>query len=311
MKIAIIGPGAMGCLFAGLLSRHKTGNEIWLLDKHAERANKIKASGIIAEGISSFKQAVDITADPKVIGPSDLVIIATKSYDTESALSAIKPLLSDATNVLSLQNGIGNLQLISDMVGADRAVCGTTAHGAISLSDGRVRHTGKGETIIGKSTGKIFRDLRHISNIFNEAGISTKISKDVNAVLWSKLIINVGINPFSAICRLTNGSLLKHEGIKELMRQAVVEASKVAKKNKVKLIYDDPLQKVESVCQATEGNISSMLQDVLNKKRTEIDFINGAVSRYGKNSGVKTPVNDMITELLKVIEESYKEQVGL
>jgi 2-dehydropantoate 2-reductase len=311
MKIVIVGPGAMGCLFAGLLSRQKTSHEIWMLDKSADRARRIKASGIIIEGITSIRQAVNITADPKVIGSAELVMIATKSYDTESVLHSIKPLISDATNVLSLQNGIGNLQLITDSVGEERAICGTTAHGAIHISDGRVKHAGKGETIIGKSTGKIFRDLRYVSNIFNASGISTKISKDVNAVLWSKLIINAGINPLSAICRLPNGALLKYEGIKELMRQAVVEAAKVAKKHKVKLIYDDPLQKVESVCQATSANVSSMLQDVLNKKRTEIDFINGAVSRYAKSSGIKTPVNDMITQLLKAVQESYKEQVCL
>jgi 2-dehydropantoate 2-reductase len=311
MKIVIVGPGAMGCLFAALLKRQKAGHEIWLLDKQPERAKSIKSSGITVEGITNIKQPIDITVDAKVIGPAELIIIATKSYDTESALNSIKPLISDATNVLSLQNGIGNLQLITDSVGEDRTVCGTTSHGAIGISDGRVKHTGKGETIIGKSTGKIFRDLRCISNILNASGISTKVSKDVNAVLWSKLIINAGINPLSAICRLPNGALLKHEGVKELMRQAVVEAAKVAKKHKVKLIYDDPLQKVESVCQATADNISSMLQDVLNKKHTEIDFINGAVSRYAKSSGIKTPVNDIITQLLKVIQESYKEQACL
>jgi 2-dehydropantoate 2-reductase len=311
MKIVIIGPGAMGCLFAGLLTRQKAGHEIWMLDKQLERAKRIKASGITVEGVTSIKHAVNITTDPKVIGPVELVMIATKSYDTESALNSIKPFISDATNVLSLQNGIGNLQLIADSVGEDRTVCGTTAHGATRISDGRVKHTGKGETIIGKSTGKIFRDLRYISNIFNACGISTKISKDVNAVLWSKLIINAGINPLSAICRLPNGALLKYEGVKELMRQAVIEAAKVAKKHKVKLLYDDPLQKVESVCQATAANISSMFQDVLNNRRTEIDYINGAVSRYAKSSGIKTPVNDMLTQLLKVIEESYKERISL
>jgi 2-dehydropantoate 2-reductase len=311
MKIAIVGPGAMGCLFAGLLSRQKGKNEVWLLDKHIDRARKIKDSGVIVEGLTILKHNVNITTHANSIGASDLVIISTKAYDTESALSSIKPLLSDETNVMSLQNGIGNLQMISDMFGQDRAVCGITSHGATVVFDGRVRHAGKGETIIGKPTGRIFRDLRNISNVFNEAGISTKISKDINSVLWSKLVINTGINPLSAICRLPNGALLKYDGIKELMRQAVIEATKVSKKNKIKLIYDDPLAKVESICQSTSENISSMLQDILNRKRTEIDFINGAISRYAKSTGIKTPVNDMIVHIIKTIESSYKEQAGL
>jgi 2-dehydropantoate 2-reductase len=310
MKIVIVGPGAMGCLFAGLLSRQKGKNEVWLLDKRTERAIKIKDAGVIIEGLTALKHNANITTDAKSIGISELVMISTKSYDTENALSSIKPLLSEETNILSLQNGIGNLQLISDMFGQDRTVCGITAHGATIISDGRVKHAGKGETIIGKPTGKIFRDLRNISNTFNEAGISTKISKDINGVLWSKLVISTGINPLSAICRLPNGALLKYDGVKELMRQAVIEATKVSKKNRVKLIYDDPLAKVESICQSTSENLSSMLQDILNRKRTEIDFINGAISRYAKSAGIKTPVNDMIVHIVKTIEASYKEQAG-
>jgi 2-dehydropantoate 2-reductase len=311
MKITIVGPGAMGCLFAGLLSKHKTGNEIWLLDKSAERARRIKSTGIIIEGSTNIKQPVNITADAKSIGISELVLIFTKSYDTESALSSIKPVLGNETNVLSLQNGIGNLQLIKDAVGEDRTVCGITSHGATYISEGRLKHAGIGETIIGKPNGKIFRDLRHISNLLNDSGINTKMSKDINSVIWSKLVINSGINPFSAICRIPNGALLKHEGIKELMRQAVIESTKTAKKNKIKLIYDDPLQKVESVCKVTSDNISSMLQDILRRKRTEADFINGAISRYAKSAGIKTPVNDMIMQILKAIEQSYKEQVSI
>ncbi|MFA5068567.1 MAG: 2-dehydropantoate 2-reductase [Candidatus Omnitrophota bacterium] len=311
MKIAIAGPGAIGCLLAALLSRQKGKHDVWLLDRRLERVKRIKESGITVEGLTNIKHHVNIVADAKLIGISELVIIATKSYDTERVLASIKPLLSDTTGVMSLQNGIGNLQLISDAVGQDRAVCAVTSHGAILVSDGRVRHTGRGETVIGKPDGKIFRDLRHISNALNDAGIITKTSKDICNVLWSKLVINAGINPLSAICRVPNGVILKCEGIKELMRQLVIEAAKVAKKHRIRLIFDDPLAKVESVCQATADNISSMLQDVLNKKRTEIDFINGAISRYAKSAGIKTPVNDTIVCMVKAIEDSYKEQADI
>jgi 2-dehydropantoate 2-reductase len=311
MKITIVGPGSMGCLFAGFLSKQKSKHQVWLLDKTLDRAKRISLSGIVIEGISNLKTSVNITTDAKSIGPCDLVIIATKAYDTEQALKSIGPLVSDESNILTLQNGIGNAQLITDMFGLERTVCGITYHGAWCISDGRVNHAGKGETIIGKPTGKIFRDLRNISNAFNEAGILTKTSKDITGVQWSKLIINAGINPLSAICRIPNGSLIKHEGTREIMRQLVVEAAKTAKKNKVKLVYEDPIGKAESVCESTCSNISSMLQDVLGKKRTEIDFINGAVSRYAKSAGIKTPANDMIAQIIRAIEASYKEQAGI
>lgn len=309
MKIAIVGPGAMGCLFAGLLTQAKSDDEIWLLDKYPRRAEKIKDKGVTVEGMSSFKCAVNITADAKAIGPCELIIIFTKSYDTESALASIKPLLKDDTNILSLQNGIANSRIISDLAGEERTVCGSTAHGAVLVADGRVKHAGKGETIIGKPTGRIFRDLRGISALLNGAGIATKISRDIKAVIWSKLIINSGINALSAICRIPNGELLKHEGTRELMRLAVIEAAKVARKKRIKIIYDDPLHSVETVCGKTSANICSMLQDVINKRQTEIDFINAAIVRYAKNSGVKAPVNEMLTQLVKSLESSYKEQV--
>jgi 2-dehydropantoate 2-reductase len=311
MKIVIIGPGAMGCLFAVLLARSKSKNDIWLLDKYPERAKKIASSGIQVEGVSSFKQQVKITTDAKEIGPCELVIIFTKSYDTDKALGSIKALISDSTNVLTLQNGLGNLQLIAEVAGEDRAIGGITAHGATLLDEGKVRHAGRGETIIGKSDGKIFGDLRQVSEIFNEAGINTKISKDVDAVIWSKLVINAGINALGAVCRLPNGALLEHEGTKELLRQAVSEATKVAKRKRIKLIYDDTLQKAESVCAATSDNICSMLQDILQQKRTEIDFINGAIVRQAKGCGIKTPVNELLLEIIESIESSYNKQVKL
>ena len=127
MKIVIVGPGAMGCLFAGLLARTKSDNDIWLLDKDPERAKRISAKGIIIEGISNFKSSINITADPTAIGACELVIICTKSYDTQAALSAIKSLLKDDTNILSLQNGMGNLQFIAGMVG-EIGLCAVSLH---------------------------------------------------------------------------------------------------------------------------------------------------------------------------------------
>lgn len=309
MKITIAGPGAMGSLFAALLERSKVKHDIWLLDKDPERAKRTGTNGIAIEGISNFKQKVKIASNAREIGPCELIILFTKSYDTDKALSSVKPLLADNTNVLTLQNGLGNLQLISEIVGEDRTVGGVTAHGATLLDTGRVRHAGKGETIIGKPNGRIFADLRQISSVFNEAGIVTRISKDINGIIWSKLIINAGINALASICRLPNGALLEHEGTKEILRQAVFEATKVAKRKRVKLTYDDPLQKVESVCIATKDNICSMLQDIMHRRRTEIDFINGAIVRQGQSYGIKTPVNEILTQLVKGIESSYKKQL--
>lgn len=305
MKIAVVGAGAMGSLLAALL-KSRTKEDIWLLDKSQERAEKIKDSGIKIEGISGqFVVKLNATANPKDIGACDLVMICVKSYSTEEACKDIRQLVSDTTAVLTLQNGIGNVQILNDYFGPEKVIAGITNHGVTRLGAGHVKHAGKGDTIIGRVDGKLSAKLKCISGLLTKAGFETKISRDIDSVIWSKLIINVGINPLTAILRLHNGMLVEYEETRALMRSAVQEAVKVVKRKRIKLAYDDPIQKVESVCKATSANVSSMLQDVLNKKRTEIDFINGAIVRQGKALGIPVPVNEVLTNLVKTIETSY------
>ena len=307
MKIAVVGPGALGCLVAGFL-KFKAGEDVWLLDNLPERARKISESGIRIEGISgNHTIKISATADAKDIGPVDLAIICVKSYSTEDASKEIKDIVSENTSVLTLQNGIGNVQILNDYFGEDKVIAGVTNHGSTLLSTGHVRHAGKGDTIIGKADGKLSRELRDVVTILTKAGFPTKISKDIDSVIWSKLLINVGINALTAITRLNNGKIVAYDEARELLRSAVQEAARVVKRKRIKLTYDDPIQKVESVAKATAANVSSMLQDVLNKNRTEIDFINGAIVRHGKATGIPTPVNEILTRLVKTIEKSYED----
>lgn len=305
MKIAIIGPGALGTLLAANLARGK--NEVHLLDNNSGRAKKISHEGIRLEGVSgSYKTKINVTANPKEIGSSEAVFICVKSYDTEDAIKGIKDLFGESTYVISLQDGLGNLQLIREYVDSDNIVGGVTSHASTLIGEGCVRHTGKGETVIGQDSGKVLGGVREISSVLNKANFPTKISKDINSVIWSKLIINVGTNALAAITRLKNGMLVKNEYTREIMRRAVSEAVKVAKRKRVRLIYDDPIQKVEAACRAAADNLSSMLQDVLDHRQTEIDFINGAVIRQAKSLNIKTPTNEMLAELVKTIEANYK-----
>ena len=304
MKIAIIGPGALGTLLAANLARAK--NEVWLLDNDAKRAKGLSTDGIRLEGLSgNYRTKINATADPKEIEKPDAIFVCVKSYDTENALKNIKNLLSEKTYVVSLQDGLGNLQMINEYVESDSMLGGVTSQGATLIQDGCVRHTGRGDTVIGQESGKVLGGIREISSVLNKANFPTKVTKDINSVIWSKLIVNVGINALSAITRLKNGALVKNEYTREIMRRAVSEAAKVAKRKKVKLMYDDPIQKVEAVCKATADNISSMLQDVLSHRQTEIDFINGAIIRQAKGLNIKTPTNEMLAELIKAIEPNY------
>ncbi len=309
MKVVIIGPGAMGCLFAALFTKKKQA-EVYLLDNDPKRAKKISESGITVEGLGqTFNQKVNLISQIKDVPAADLIILCVKSYDTEAAIKIIEPSLRQDTNVLTMQNGLGNIEMISEVVGKERVLCGITSNGATLLADGHIRFAGKGETVIGKIDGRLTVPMRSIRELFNKSGFSTRLSKDINGIIWSKLIINVGINALSSLTRLTNGQLIESPGTREILSLVVTEAVKVAKKKRIKLIYDDPIQKVESVCKATAVNLSSMLQDILKNKRTEIDYINGAIVRQGRSLSIATPANLILTDLVKAIESAYTKKL--
>jgi len=309
MNIVIVGPGAIGILLGTMLI--KSGQKVKFLDHNRQRIELILKNGITLESKGrSHKNKVEITDKARELTDVDLFIICVKSYDTKSAVKSLKASLKDKSLILTLQNGVANVEIISEILGQDRVIGGVTSQGANVLSFGKVKHAGFGETAIGRIDGKTPAYLRDIREILNKAGFKTRISKDIRSLLWSKLIINVGINALTAITHLRNGQLLDYEGTRRILGQAVSEAVKIAKRKRIKLTYDDAIEKTETVCEATAQNISSMLQDALRKKRTEIDFINGAIVRQGQSMGISTPVNSLLLDLVKSIELSYKKTIS-
>jgi 2-dehydropantoate 2-reductase len=227
-----------------------------------------------------------------------------KSSDTRQAAEAIEPWVEPGSSVLTLQNGLGNVEVLAEILGKRKVLGGTTAEGATLLSHGRVRHAGQGKTLIAPAEGPPTK-AQEIASAFIRAGFETQVSQDLNGLLWGKLIVNVGINAIAAITRLKNGQLPQFPDILVLMEEAVNEAVRVAKVKDITLPYADPFHRVLEVCSATSGNVSSMLQDVLNKRPTEIDAINGAVVREGKALGIATPVNSTLTSLVRAIQQTY------
>lgn len=308
MKIVVVGPGAIGLVTYALLSRTK--EDVWLLDKDVSRAESLRKNGIRIEGELNIKiPCPQVTAKPQEHSDARFWIICVKSYDTKNVVKHISVSVAPASFVLTLQNGVGNVEYLSESLGAGRVVVGVTHMGATLLEEGVSRFTGEGETVFGRPGGSLSVELKELRELFQKARMPARVSKDITAVLWSKLILNVGINALSALTKLKNGKLMDFEGTRRIAREAITEAVKVAKRKRIKLIYDDILAKAESVCEATADNISSMLADVLSRDRTEIDFLNGAIVRHGESLGVKTPVNGMIVDLVKTIESSYADQV--
>ncbi|MBA1334772.1 MAG: 2-dehydropantoate 2-reductase [Firmicutes bacterium] len=305
MKIAVLGAGAMGSLYGGLLS--DGGNEVWLLDIWKEHVDAVNERGLVIEEEDGERLVKNIKAasNPEQIGSVDLLIVFVKSTVTGEAVRGAVPVIGEKTPVLTLQNGLGNIEKIEEVVGKGRVIGGVTSHGATMLGPGRIRHAGRGDTYLGEVDGSITPRLKTIAKAFNEAGIKSKISQSILSLIWGKLIVNVGINALAAITGLRNGMLPEYAGTSEILEMAVAEAVRVAETKGIKLQYDDPVAHVKEVCRLTAQNKASMLQDVLNKRKTEIDMINGAVVREGKTEGIATPVNKVLAGLVSVMQETY------
>ena len=308
MRFLIVGPGAMGCLFAARLKI--AGHDVTLMDYMKERAEEISRQGIMVEGVSGeYRVKVPILVG-EIPSNYDFALICVKSIKTREAGEAIRPRIDRETVVVTLQNGIGNLEILEEIFGRDRVLGGVTAEGATVLGWGRIRHAGHGLTIIGpgKAPGS---PCENLVNAFCMAEFETSSADNVQELIWGKLIINVGINALTAITGLKNGRLPELEGIRSIMEDAVKEAVAVATAKKIQLPYSDPIGRVKEVCRNTAGNVASMLQDVLHKKTTEVEFINGAIVKEGEILNVPTPVNRILTSLVRTLQETYSERVLL
>ena len=304
-KICVVGPGAIGCLFASLL--RAGGASVTLLDKHPDRAKFIAKRGVTITGIGGTRRIkIPVTTDAASIGRCGLVLIAVKSYDTEAAAKSALPLLGSQTLFLTLQNGLGNDQKIASIVGEENVLAGTTAQGANLVSPGRVVHAGVGDTWVGELSGKLSVRASSVASLLSSCGIPAKASKNIESLIWGKLVINAGINPLTVVLQCRNGQLLQKRQSRELLHLLVEEAACVARRKGIRLPYRSASAQAEKVASLTGENISSMLQDVRRGKHTEIDFINGAVVREGKKCSVPTPFNQFALLLVKALEREGK-----
>jgi 2-dehydropantoate 2-reductase len=294
----------MGSLFACFL--HRAGHEVWLLDKGNDRVQAIKHDGLTLEDAAGTHRLSlsTVTGRAGDIGAADLVILFVKSYDTAAAMSSAGAVFDDATMVLTLQNGLNNLETIAAVTGRDCLLGGTTAHGATLLGHGRVRHAGCGDTVIGAFGSAGSGDVNMVAGLFNGAGITTAVTGDLTATLWKKLIINAAINPLTALTGLCNGEIIEHPGLADVQGRMVMEACTVAGARGIIINTGNAAAMVSDVCRCTASNKSSMLQDVLNRRRTEIDSINGAIVAAGEEGNVPAPYHTVVTRLVKALELS-------
>jgi 2-dehydropantoate 2-reductase len=308
MNISILGTGAMASLFGARLSRFAN---VALLGTWVEAVQAIRSQGIQVEDEGTFR--VHAATDPDDAPPADLAIVLVKTYQTARASEWAARTLNPDGVALTIQNGLGNVEQLAARIGVDRAMLGVTTQGATLIGPGRVRPGGQGTTHLGflPIERAAPRDWSadslayETTALLNAAGLHSVVSEDVEALAWGKVIINAAINPLTAILRLPNGALVESDETLELMWSIAAEASAVAKARHISLPYPNPFERVKMVAQATASNRSSMLQDVLKNRPTEIDAINGKIVEHGRDTNVPTPINATLTSLVRAMQAHY------
>jgi 2-dehydropantoate 2-reductase len=307
MKIAIVGAGAMGSLFGGRLSQ--AGHQVLLYDINREHVETIQANGLVIEDLASGTREICrpvATTEAENLRVSEILIIFVKSAATEAVARQFSDITGVETIAVTMQNGLGNETILKRHFGEQRTAAGVTSQGATFLAPGRIRHAGRGPTHLCMSD-RNNEKLEEFVHALNQAGLDTELEENIDDLVWSKLIINVGINALTALTGLPNGRLLEFPDCKALMADLVAEAVRVAEKRGVHLTYPDPLEMVYAVAEKTGGNRSSMLQDFDRKRPSEIDFINGAIVREAEALGLEVPVNRAVTRLVRIQDALHRQ----
>jgi 2-dehydropantoate 2-reductase len=306
MKIAVIGAGAMGSAVGGLLA--KAGNDVTLVDVSRATLDAVNTHGLRVDDKAGRSEVIRLPATDNVteVGVVDLVVVFVKCYHTEAAVRAAAPLIGDGTVVLSLQNGWGNGPRIAEIIGKEKLLLGVCYHSATVLAPGHVLHAGRGMTFMGEPEGGMSERLRRVADTFNRAGVEVTAVENVLKEIWAKLALNVATLPTSAALRLYAPQLLDTEGMKNLMRELLKEVVAVARAQQIPMDFDERWESITGLlgklAPATKG---SMIQDVENGRRTEIDVINGAIVEAGRRFGVPTPYNNAMVWMIKAVEAAY------
>jgi 2-dehydropantoate 2-reductase len=293
MKIAVMGAGAVGCYYGGMLAR--AGHDVVLIGR-PQHVEAIERQGLRLE-TQTFDERIRVSAstEASAVQGAQLVLFCVKSTDTESGAAAIKPHLAPDALVLSLQNGVENADRLRALL-PQEVIAAAVYIGVEMAGPGHVRHHGRGELVIEPSKAN-----DEVARALIAAGVPTDISDNVRGALWAKLIANCAYNALSAITQLPYGRLVKGAGITAAMRDLVDECVAVAKADGVTLPGDVDAT-VRKIAETVPGQYSSTAQDLARGKRSEIDHLNGLIVRRGQALGVATPANRLLHAIVKLIE---------
>jgi 2-dehydropantoate 2-reductase len=296
----------MGLLFGALLTRG--GCKVTLVARRPEAAESVKTGGISFEehGLTRNYGGVGAVTHIKDAPLPDLVILSVKGPDTGAVIAGAAPHIPASASVLTLQNGLGNIEAITEHIPVERVLAGVSYTGATLLGPAWVRLGGYGEILLGELSGELSPRLLALVRIFERSGLEARPSENIQGAIWSKVLVNAGINPIAALTRLKNGELAARPESRALMALLISEGASLAGRLGIKLAEADPVAHAIRVASATGSNAASMLQDVMRGNKTEIESLNGMLARKAREVGFDLPLNNAVTLLLRLLEKSFE-----
>ena len=305
-KIAVVGAGAMGCLFGGLLA--EGGLDVILVDVLQEHVDRINRDGLRIVGYGGDRSIpVRATTEPSGLPAVDVLFVQCKASYTKEAVRRVLHLLRDDSVAISFQNGLGNEENIGEVVGMERVLGGVTAQGAAVEGPGAVRNFGNLPTHIGEMGGGISERAQRIAAALDRAGLQTTAVPDIRQAIWKKLLANIAISPTSAIANMTIKQVFAVPELTETAFEAMDEAVEVARAEGVELNAAETREVIDQIAgpTGTGDNKSSLCVDIINRRPCEIDVISGAVVQLGRKHGISTPVNKTLVAAVKALESHY------
>ena len=301
MKTAIIGAGAMGCLYGGILSSRC---DVTLFDAAPAVVDAINTHGILCTEPDGQERRCKVTA--RLSGDCDngnyaLVILFVKDLYSRAALEANRALIGPETLLLSLQNGMGNEEIMRDFAAPERILLGTTKHNCVTREAGVIYHSGSGITHIGSPAGNRAA-AETAASLFNSCGLEADVVDSVKHLLWEKLFVNMTANPLTALTDTPIGAIATDPNLRELARALIDEAVAVAAADGERFDASSVFSALLQTAETLSTGKASMCQDLERKRRTEIDFINGAVVRLGQKYRIPTPRHEVIVSLVHAKE---------
>jgi len=297
MQIAVIGAGNMGCVYGGNLAR--IGEQVTLIDVWVEHIDRIRAHGLHLEGLNGdFTVSVGATVAPAEAPKADAVLICANAYNTPEAARSAKAVLKEGGYAVTLQNGVGNVEVLTEVLGKGRVLAGLSFHSGDLRGPGNVTHTNSGPTYLGELDRSKSSRLLTLADRMEEARLNPVLEEDIVVTIWSKFVHNCGINAICAITDLRPGHIHAIPALDDFQSHIINETLALVRAKGISLPDPDPLSTIKSYC-AKKFHRVSMLQHLDRGKQTEIDALNGYVARESRKLGLAAPYSEALTMLMR------------